>query len=316
MKNRQNADSSSSCEERSTSDEDSLSDFIKNHRIPLPQLNVVDIASTQQYSEGVFESAINNGHSGMNNNEDDNWELKKRRSDTSSPDITPTASVGMLVPSPIEEVKTLIGDQTTDEVSDLSEFSSDGESDIDSDADDSIKTVPHVLVESKTLIGGKNEVESFFDQTPISQADSLTSEPFFEARNEDVVMDVGSQKTSSRSTPIVEVKSFDELLLATSDDDVQNENVVAATAIIGREKIVPVTLISQVESHTSKTFFNTRKDDELMDGSSTQTTPIVEVKSFDELLLTTSDDDLQSDNDVTAVPHAEPSRVIPVPLPR
>lgn len=270
----------------------------------MPQLNAVDNATPQHYSDIECETDIGNGHIGMNNNEDDNWELKKRGSDNGSPDKTSNSSVGMLVPSPIVEVKTLIGDQTTDEVSDLSELSSDGESDIDSDADDSIRTVPHVLVESKTLIGGKNDVDSFFDQTSISQTESLTSETLFEARNDDVVMDGGSPKTSRRSTPIVEVKSFDELLLATSDDDLHNENDVTADSISGRDNVLPVTL-------KSEPLFDIIIDDV----SSPRTTPIVEVHSFDELLAT-SDDDFQSENKVTTIKIPEPQKIIPVPLPR
>lgn len=109
-----------------------------------------------------------------------NWLFRKRSGDSddesvgllsTTSSVTNSTTVGMLVPSPTEDVKTLIGDRTTDEVSDLSEAGSDAESDDLSDATrqqqqqqqqgTTYVDIPHIIVQSKTLIGGKNDVESF-----------------------------------------------------------------------------------------------------------------------------------------------------------
>lgn len=114
----------------------------------------------------------------------DNWLFRKplgnnRLHDSTSSIVSTTAPVGMLVPSPTEDCRTLIGDRNVDEISDLSEAGSD--SDSITDVNDNINNravdpeenvnhskvthntydLPHVLVESKTLNGGKNERSSF-----------------------------------------------------------------------------------------------------------------------------------------------------------
>lgn len=108
------------------------------------------------------------------------------------------------------EVRALIGDRTADEVSDLSEADNDDdESDLSDDDDGEEDTrsgqdLPHILVESKTIIGGKNEVKSFAESgksvAELLQPDSLVSEHstnggganspiMMEAKNEMIFMD-------------------------------------------------------------------------------------------------------------------------------
>ncbi|CAH0557348.1 unnamed protein product [Brassicogethes aeneus] len=81
--------------------------------------------------------------------DDANWFLQKRQfQGTHSP-----VPVPMLVPDPTGDAKVLIGDKELDETSDLS--------DIDADFGDT-ETIPEVkslLVNSKTIIGGKNSIE-------------------------------------------------------------------------------------------------------------------------------------------------------------
>ncbi|GAB0097555.1 hypothetical protein DMENIID0001_132050 [Sergentomyia squamirostris] len=166
--------SDSSLKTRSTeSDETYLSDYIQSHRVPLPDLSAASSEGTvDDNSSEVMSTA------GTEGTWEENWLFKKRKvkSDTNS------TAIGMLVPSPTEEVKALIGDKNIDEVSDLSEAGSDGE-------DDSPVTK---LIESKTIIGGKNELISLEETS--SATDSLLSNPdsginVTEARNEVLLID-------------------------------------------------------------------------------------------------------------------------------
>lgn len=184
-----------------TSDEEYLSDYIQNHRVPLPVLNTDDSADEYVVQDDEYPSIASNGTADSDWQE--NWMFKKKKMTN---DIT-TSSIGMLVPSPMEEVRALIGDRTADEVSDLSEAGSDGESDMsDSNEDERLEErnshdLPHILVESKTIIGGKNEMESFGEpKTTIEllQPDSLVSVQslnpnsplLMEAKNEMIFVDL------------------------------------------------------------------------------------------------------------------------------
>lgn len=75
----------------------------------------------------------------------DNWLFSRR--DKSSPKPVP---VPMLVPNPSTEYRALIGDRDAEDTTDLSETGSDLE---DTDSIHDIKTM---LVDSRTVIGGKN----------------------------------------------------------------------------------------------------------------------------------------------------------------
>jgi hypothetical protein len=62
-----------------------------------------------------------NSSNGTDGTWEDNWLFKKRKLKTEN------QSIAMLVPSPTEEIKALIGDKNADETSDLSENSDDGD---------------------------------------------------------------------------------------------------------------------------------------------------------------------------------------------
>lgn len=178
-----NASEASVVPQSPTSDEEYLSDYIQHHRVPLPHLGVEDCA-LQQNPDEEFQSLETNGHVDGTEEGDESWQnnwmfRKREQTDNDLTSSVSNSSIGMLVPSPTEEVKALIGDRTADEVSDLSEAGTDGESelsDAEEDGDEEVQTnhvdIPHVIVESKTLIGGKNEVESFH-QTLLLPAVSL-----------------------------------------------------------------------------------------------------------------------------------------------
>uniref|UniRef100_A0A6B2EAS7 Putative conserved secreted protein n=1 Tax=Phlebotomus kandelakii TaxID=1109342 RepID=A0A6B2EAS7_9DIPT len=163
--------SESSLKTRSTeSDETYLSDYIQKHRVPLPDLSA---ASSESTAEDVSEVASTAGTEGT---WEENWLFKKRKVKTE----TNSTAIGMLVPSPTEEVKALIGDKNVDEVSDLSEAGSDAE-------EDTQDRPAAKLLESKTIIGGKNDLISLEETS--SATESLLSNPdsginVTEAKNE------------------------------------------------------------------------------------------------------------------------------------
>lgn len=88
----------------------------------------------------MFTSIGSNGT--VDSDWQENWLFKKSASNAQEVMTNPIAHIGMLVPSPTEEVKTQIGDQTTDEVSDLSEAGSDVESDL---SDNEPVSIPYNL---------------------------------------------------------------------------------------------------------------------------------------------------------------------------
>ncbi|KAG4073519.1 hypothetical protein HA402_000743 [Bradysia odoriphaga] len=146
------------------SDEEAyLSDYIQKHKVPLPGIDAHDSDSFDE----DYQSVNSNDTEG---NWQENWLFKKRKLKNEM-----KSDIGMLVPSPMEDVKALIGDKTTDEVSDLSEAGSDIE---DEENGRRSADLPHALVESKTIIGGKNEFATIPDAKTIDellQPDSLVS---------------------------------------------------------------------------------------------------------------------------------------------
>lgn len=83
-------------------------------------------------------------HSG-DENWHENWYFQKRRLTSSSSPVP----VPMLVPNPITEAKVLIGDKEAEQLSDR-----------DSDYGDTelVQDIKNILVNSKTIIGGKNPI--------------------------------------------------------------------------------------------------------------------------------------------------------------
>lgn len=183
-----------------------LSDYIQNHKISLPEFEFNDNGIENEDSDEIEEEfqSIYANSTGFDTNfseVSDNWLFRKvgpRNCMNGSVSSIASASspVGMLVPSPTQEYKTLIGNQNADEISDLSENGSDTEShhaeqiyyrDVNnSDTEQNERRIsnaydlPHVLVESKTLIGGKNEMNSFEQSKAalidLLEPDSLVSE--------------------------------------------------------------------------------------------------------------------------------------------
>lgn len=87
----------------------------------------------------------------------------------------------MLVPSPTEDVKALIGDQNADEISDLSEAEDDDDMNLSNEEnDDDInyqsEDIPNILIQNKTVIGGKHNLMDFVETK--HDFDSLTESNF------------------------------------------------------------------------------------------------------------------------------------------
>lgn len=170
-----------------------------------------DVYQDSDEIEQEFQSIYANSATHDNNRSysdlSDNWLFRKvdsgacsgdtdARNGSTSSIISASSPVGMLVPSPTQDCPTLIGNQNADEISDLSEndeVSTDAEEEDDDEGDEQLPPppelgvrvpnpfdLPHVLVESKTLIGGKNEMNSFEQSKAalidLLEPDSLVSE--------------------------------------------------------------------------------------------------------------------------------------------
>ncbi|XP_055690893.1 microtubule-associated protein futsch isoform X2 [Lutzomyia longipalpis] len=247
--------SESSLKTRSTeSDETYLSDYIQKHRVPLPDLSAAS-------SEGTVDDTASSeilSTAGTEGTWEENWLFKKRKVKTD----TNSTAIGMLVPSPTEEVKAFIGDKNVDEVSDLSEAGSDAE-------DDNQERPAAKLIESKTIIGGKNELISLEDTS--SATDSLVSNP-----------DSGINVTEARNEVLLIDGDFVEATEATNlPPQAINENV-GGTLLNGTEIPIPTprqmtTEKSEKDNHPEENYAESSSGEE----QSTRQCATVTLKSTD-----------------------------------
>uniref|UniRef100_A0A1B0C950 Uncharacterized protein n=1 Tax=Lutzomyia longipalpis TaxID=7200 RepID=A0A1B0C950_LUTLO len=247
--------SESSLKTRSTeSDETYLSDYIQKHRVPLPDLSAAS-------SEGTVDDTASSeilSTAGTEGTWEENWLFKKRKVKTD----TNSTAIGMLVPSPTEEVKAFIGDKNVDEVSDLSEAGSDAE-------DDNQERPAAKLIESKTIIGGKNELISLEDTS--SATDSLISNP-----------DSGINVTEARNEVLLIDGDFVEATEATNlPPQAINENV-GGTLLNGTEIPIPTprqmtTEKSEKDNHPEENYAESSSGEE----QSTRQCATVTLKSTD-----------------------------------
>lgn len=235
------------------SDEEAyLSDYIQKHKVPLPGIDAHDSDSCDE----DYQSVNSNDTEG---NWQENWLFKKRKLKNET-----AAAIGMLVPSPMEDVKALIGDKTTDEVSDLSEAGSD----LDDDENQPVNgrksaDLPHALVESKTIIGGKNEFGSFNEVKTIDellQPDSLVSiqsidnqSPLImEAKNDMILM---SECDTKPVVLHVKEKSTQNGNVELTSDIITNGNgSIQKESIQGAESQTTKQIITDVESAKGAVF--------------------------------------------------------------
>lgn len=183
-----------------------FNEFIRAHRTPIPVLSHLNS------DDGLFTTDdMSSGSGSTEATWEYNWLFKKkvRRSDANP--------IAMLVPSPTEEVKTFIGDKDVDEVSDLSEAEDLEPNELAEDEEENnctIRELPSILIESKTLIGGKN---GFIFDDNSSGCESLVSNP-----------DSGINVTDARNDVLVDEDIFFRL---------KSENTVEA---INQIKDLPV----------------------------------------------------------------------------
>lgn len=197
-----------------------LNDYIQNHRIQLPDLEETsaDSDDIEEEFQSIYSAATQDDSSWA-----ENWMLRSRNQRDGSPAakaISPP--VGMLVPSPTHDIKTQIGDQNADEISDLSEAGSEDESD---NYERPSIDVPHVLVNSKIRIGGKNEAarleHDMFEVASLVSDSSLTRQSpiISEAKNEYLLFeDNGNDYV--RSVPVIHLLRDDPVQNGTNGDDI------------------------------------------------------------------------------------------------
>lgn len=150
----------------SESDESYLSDYIQKHTVPLP-----DLSDTTGSASGAEEDLVSLKSNGTDGTWEENWLFRKRQLKATE------SSIAMLVPSPTEEVKALIGDQNVDEVSDLSEAGSDlGEYDSDSNNRDTTTT-------SKSSVRNVESMDDAVNDNSLVSISSLPTIELSEAKN-------------------------------------------------------------------------------------------------------------------------------------
>jgi hypothetical protein len=114
---------------------------------------------------------------------EDNWLFKKRKLKTEN------QSIAMLVPSPTEEIKALIGDTNADETSDLSE-NSDDEDDVDGKKAMFTNTL---VIEPKTHVAEVSAVnvpsDSLKSMQSLTSFDTTNPTIITEAKNNHLLMD-------------------------------------------------------------------------------------------------------------------------------
>ncbi|XP_041770472.1 uncharacterized protein LOC121592764 isoform X5 [Anopheles merus] len=184
----------------SDTDESYLSDYIQRHKVPLP-----DLSDTTGSGSGAEDDDLQSLKSNATDGTwEENWLFRKRQLKTTE------SSIAMLVPSPTEEVKALIGDKNADEISDLSEAGSDCEG-YESDGNVNGGTVPSVapvVVASSSKdttsegISSSSKTQSLDEMLPPDSLVSINSLPvneeaLSEATNSQLLADQVAQNGAS-----------------------------------------------------------------------------------------------------------------------
>uniref|UniRef100_A0A2M4A6U6 Uncharacterized protein n=1 Tax=Anopheles triannulatus TaxID=58253 RepID=A0A2M4A6U6_9DIPT len=205
----------------SDTDESYLSDYIQRHKVPLP-----DLSDTTGSGSGAEDDDLQSLKSNATDGTwEENWLFRKRQLKTTE------SSIAMLVPSPTEEVKALIGDKNADEISDLSEAGSDCEAGYESDGkgQDSSPAGPSKESTSEAISSSsKANEDSLDEQLPPDSLVSVNSLPgnealLSEAKNSQLV---GEQAASHQAPAAGEAFSLmDDLISIGPVSMVANEKV-------------------------------------------------------------------------------------------
>ncbi|XP_049541671.1 uncharacterized protein LOC125954968 isoform X2 [Anopheles darlingi] len=204
----------------SDTDESYLSDYIQRHKVPLP-----DLSDTTGSGSGAEDDDLQSLKSNATDGTwEENWLFRKRQLKTTE------SSIAMLVPSPTEEVKALIGDKNADEISDLSEAGSDCEAGYESDgkAHDSSPAGPSKESTSEAISSSsKANDDSLDEQLPPDSLVSVNSLPgnetlLSEAKNSQLL---GEQSSSQVPAGAGEAFSLMDDLISIGPVMVANEKV-------------------------------------------------------------------------------------------
>lgn len=246
-------------------DETHLSDYVQNHYVPLPDLSASDSANddgkrTQKFFERFVKLFISgdvqslNSSNGTDATWEDNWLFKKRKLKTEN------QSIAMLVPSPTEEIKALIGDKNADETSDLSE-----NSDTEDDEHGKKTTYTNTLIIEAKKPEPIQEISSITIDTSGSASDSLTTTPSMtsfdtenpslitEAKNNLLIIDGSSMEAvepepvqtinfilsgpvTTGNNPLSELKV--KVDAPTNDDDEEFDSIVSPTQVREHKKSI------------------------------------------------------------------------------
>lgn len=232
-----------------------LSDYLQKHEVRLPDLS----------TDEELQSLVSNG---TDTTWEDNWVLKTKKFKADA-----SGSVGMLVPSPTEEVKALIGDKNADEVSDLSEAEGsdveDGQSESTSTDEGIAGDIPNVLVQNKRIIGGKHNLDSFEDlkqtpdvvESPLSISTSSDSAVgVAEAKNETILIEHDFVKvdnpsatattTSTNDTQfdtlkkgiidLIENEAINSVVIEKKTSAIETDRAVDEETVTVEDKTVPI----------------------------------------------------------------------------
>lgn len=153
-----------------------------------------------------------------NNTWEENWLFQKKRIKTSQ-----SVPVPMLIPNSNTEYRALIGDRDADDTTDLSDIGSETE-EISSD-------IKHVLINSKTIIGGKNPdiISAMIDQDDspndlVKDDDEENNKIDLrtEIDNDDVKQNDDSEKYSMTSNTVEENNN----ILPVNEEEENSSNVI------------------------------------------------------------------------------------------
>lgn len=166
---------------------------------------------------------------------EDNWLFKKRKLKTEN------QSIAMLVPSPTEEIKALIGDKNADETSDLSENSDDDGADDDGKEKSFMNTL---LIEPKkeiaTIMLNPSPNDSLKSMQSLTSLDTSNPALIVEAKNNLLLIDGGITEPIQKinfilSAPVTELTvSVDK----PTDEEEEFDSIVSPTQIREHKKSI------------------------------------------------------------------------------
>ncbi|XP_061504942.1 uncharacterized protein LOC1276506 isoform X7 [Anopheles gambiae] len=311
----------------SDTDESYLSDYIQRHKVPLP-----DLSDTTGSGSGAEDDDLQSLKSNATDGTwEENWLFRKRQLKTTE------SSIAMLVPSPTEEVKALIGDKNADEISDLSEAGSDCEG-YESDGNVNGGTVPAVapvVVASSSKdttsegISSSSKTQSLDEILPPDSLVSINSLPvneeaLSEATNSQLLADQVAQNGASERLQVDDLISIEPVAdrVETTNPTLTNpflDDVFEANNNVITDDVKMLQRTETGDNRSSATESNgygDRKeipiDRVLLDSRSPPDSPVQQVLSPHPIMMTITDvfDRLANSSPLTAISEEQPPAVL------